>query len=512
MTREISASTRWWCAGFGVFAAAFGVVIGSLVAAMDSAYAPLNVVASAAIDIPGAAVKSWATETFGTNAKTVTVLGVAIALLILAVIAGLLARKRLWVGVGMFLAIGVIGALAGVQRPGDDIFAVVPSLVAGTTAAATLWFFDWLASARARKEGAGAAIDRRNVLLGGAAIMGAGVAGVFVTRSISAGEEVQAARVATGLPTAASTLPPLPPSVQAPVPGLSPFITPNDEFYKIDTTLVSPQVDAATWSLSIGGMARRPFTITYAELLAMPMEERDITIMCVSNPIGGGYIGNARWLGARLMPLLEQAGIEPGADQLFSTSVDGWTCSTPLNGLAERDPILAIGMNGVPLPIEHGYPVRMVIPGLYGFISATKWVSKIEAATYADMPAYWTTHGWATDAPVLTGSRIDLPRQSTRAGTQPIAGVAWAMNGKGISKVEVSVDDGEWLSANLADVPNTTTWRQWWLPFEFTPGTHEIAVRATNGEGELQTSEVRDVVPAGATGFDSRIVQVEATA
>ena len=310
------------------------------------------------------------------------------------------------------------------------------------------------------------------------------------------------------LPSPTEVLPPLPASVQAPVPGMTPFITPNADFYRIDTAVIVPQVTAEEWTLSFDGMVRRPFTITYAELLEMPMVERDVTIMCVSNPIGGDLIGTARWLGTPLLPLLERAGIEPGADQLFSISIDGWTCSTPLDGLAEREPLLAIAMNGEPLPIEHGFPVRMIIPGLYGFISATKWVTQITATTYAADPAYWTVRGWATDAPVLTGSRIDLPDGSLSVGQTAIGGVAWAMDGDGISRVEVSIDDGPWQDAQLAEQPNPRTWRQWWLGWEATPGRHSIAVRATNGLGETQTSEVAEVVPSGATGYDVGIVDV----
>ena len=286
------------------------------------------------------------------------------------------------------------------------------------------------------------------------------------------------------------------------------FITPNDDFYRIDTSVVVPQVSTDEWKLTFDGMVNRSYSITYKELLELPMIERDITIMCVSNPIGGDYIGTARWLGTPLMPLLMNAGIQSTADQLLSESIDGWTCSTPLDGLADHEPMLAIGMNGEPLPIDHGYPVRMIIPGLYGFISATKWVTRITATTYADRPAYWTVRGWATDAPVLTGSRLDVPRQPIPAGEQVLAGVAWAMDGDGISAVEVKIDDGPWLPANLADQPSERAWRQWWLPWQAQSGEHEVQVRAVNGLGEVQTGERRSSIPAGATGYDTRIVTV----
>ena len=504
----------WLYALIGVLAAGFGVAIGTLVAALiDAAYAPIEVVASTAIDLPPQAVKEWATSTFGTASKSVVVGVVVAAVIAIAAWAGAAARTRPRFGIQVMLVGGVVGAVAALLRPVDAFLAPLPSLVAGVAAAFALW---WLlrmarptpdapstASPSAPKE-----VSRRGVLLGIGGVVVVGGAALASARWLTTRASAVASRVAAVLPKAAEPLAPLPASVQAPVPGMTPFITPNADFYRIDTAVIVPQVTAEEWTLSFDGMVRRPFAISYAELLEMPMVERDITIMCVSNPIGGDLIGTARWLGTPLLPLLERAGIEPGADQLFSTSVDGWTCSTPLDGLAEREPLLAIGMNGEPLPIEHGFPVRMIIPGLYGFISATKWVTRISATTYAQDPAYWTVRGWATDAPVLTGSRIDLPQGSLTVGQTAIGGVAWAMDGDGISRVEVSIDDGPWQDAELAEQPTPRTWRQWWLEWEATPGQHMIAVRATNGLGETQTSEVRDVVPSGATGYDVGVVEV----
>lgn len=518
--------SRWSAALAGVLAALAGLAVGQLVAALgDAAYAPIQVVGASATDLAPIALKEWATSTFGTASKTVVVIVVAIAVLAIAVVAGLVARRRPIVGVALCLGIGLLGALAGLRRPTMDPFAPVPSLVAGVVAAGALLLLIRALSApqagtveaSSLADGHIAATDAvapspaasptRRAFLARAGIVGAvGLAAYAGAQALSSRTRETTARIIAALPTPASPLPPLPASVNAPVTGIAPFVTPNVNFYRIDTAFTVPNVDAATWSMAFGGMVRRPFTITYAELLEMPMVERDITLMCVSNPIGGGYIGNARWLGTPLMPLLERAGIDAGADQLFSTSVDGWTCSTPLSDLADRDPILAIGMNGEPLPADHGYPVRMVIPGLYGFISATKWVTSIEAATYAQMPAYWTVRGWATDAPVLTGSRIDQPNDVARPGPQPIAGVAWAMDGNGVSQVQVKIDDGEWIEANLADVPATTTWRQWWLEYDLSPGLHAITVRARNGLGEWQSPDLRDVIPSGATGYHNHVV------
>lgn len=505
---------------FGVLAAAFGVAIGTLVAAfIDVAYAPIEVVASTAIDIPPTPVKEWATSTFGTASKSVVVGVVVASVVAIAAWAGVTSRTRPRFGVQVMVVGGVVGAVAALLRPVDAFLAPLPSLIAGAAAALALWLLARLASTGTTPEldSAGDAplhqqpreVSRRNVLLGVGGIVVVGGAALGSARWLTTRASAVASRVAAVLPRPAEPLAALPAGVQAPVPGMTPFVTPNVDFYRIDTAVIVPQVTAEEWTLTFEGMVRRPFTLTYAELLQMPMVERDVTIMCVSNPIGGDLIGTARWLGTPLLPLLERAGIEPGADQLFSTSVDGWTCSTPLDGLAEREPLLAIGMNGEPLPIEHGFPVRMIIPGLYGFISATKWVTRISASTYAQDPAYWTVRGWATDAPVLTGSRIDLPNGSVSVGQTAIGGVAWAMDGDGISRVEVSIDDGPWQEAQLAEQPNPRTWRQWWLDWEATPGRHTIAVRATNGLGETQTSDVRDVVPSGATGYDVGVVEVD---
>jgi DMSO/TMAO reductase YedYZ molybdopterin-dependent catalytic subunit len=537
---RIGSGPAWLYAVIGVLAAAFGVAIGTLVAAfIDPAYAPIEVVASTAIDIPPAVVKEWATSTFGTASKSVVVGVVAVAVVAIAAWSGVASRTRPRFGIQVMLVAGVVGAVAALLRPVDAFLAPLPSLAAGVAAALALWWLLRMARPSAvaapesvpdmptdglkevspghqdlpGRESLGMSaevqsVSRRGVLLGIGGVVVVGGAALASARWLTTRASAVASRVAAVLPSPAEVLPPLPASVQAPVPGMAPFVTPNADFYRIDTAVIVPQVTAEEWTLSFDGMVRRPFTITYAELLEMPMVERDVTIMCVSNPIGGDLIGTARWLGTPLLPLLERAGIEPGADQIFSTSIDGWTCSTPLDGLAEREPLLAIAMNGEPLPIEHGFPVRMIIPGLYGFISATKWVTQITGTTYAADPAYWTVRGWATDAPVLTGSRIDLPDGSLSVGQTAIGGVAWAMDGDGISRVEVSIDDGPWQDAQLAEQPNPRTWRQWWLEWEATPGRHSIAVRATNGLGETQTSEVADVVPSGATGYDVGVVEV----
>ena len=504
-------------AGMGLVAAFFGISIGHLIASWGNpAFAPITVVASSAIDVPPAVVKEWAVQTFGTSTKTVVVVVVVVAVATIAVLSGVLARRSLRSGVIVMAAMVLLGVVAAVARPDDGLGAVVPTLVGGLASVLALVIL--VRAAQQPRVGAPVVVaegdaptplDRRAVLLGGAGFVGLGAVALAGSNAFTPRAGLSTA--SPSVPAPAPTLTALPPGVQAPIVGLPPFITPVDDFYRIDTAVVVPQVAADRWTLEISGMVDSPVTITYADLLAMPMVDRDITIMCVSNPVGGEYIGTARWTGTPLMPILERAGIRAGADQLFSTSVDGWTCSTPLRGLAEREPLLVVAMNGEPLTPDHGFPVRMVIPGLYGFISATKWVTSIEAATYAAMPAYWTVRGWATDAPVLTGSIIKVPASGgIRAGQTNLGGIAWAMDGDGVKRVEVQVDDGPWQEARLAAEANPVTWRQWWLPWQASPGVHVLRVRATNGRGEVQTGDERDVIPAGATGWHTVAVEVAA--
>jgi hypothetical protein len=279
----------------------------------------------------------------------------------------------------------------------------------------------------------------------------------------------------------------------------------------VDTAVFVPSVSADGWTLRVHGMVDRPITLTYEELVARPLIERDITLACVSNEVGGPYVGNARWVGAPLADLLREAGVRPGADQLVSRSSDGWTAGTPTSVVLDgRDAMLAVSMNGEPLPLEHGFPVRMVVPGLYGYVSATKWLVDLELSTFAAFDPYWVQRGWAEQAPVKTQSRIDTPRAGDRlrAGTIPVAGVAWAQH-RGIRAVEVQVDDGPWIPAELGAEDTVDTWRQWMFPWEATAGTHRLTVRATDGSGIEQTAEVVPPFPDGATGH--HMIEVDVT-
>jgi DMSO/TMAO reductase YedYZ molybdopterin-dependent catalytic subunit len=301
------------------------------------------------------------------------------------------------------------------------------------------------------------------------------------------------------------------------VAGVSPFVTPNKDFYRVDTALVVPKVDATSWRLRIHGQGvQRPLTLTFQELLDRELIERDITLTCVSNEVGGPYVGNARWIGVRLADLLKEAGVAPpsqggAADQLVARSVDGMTLGTPVEDLMDgRDAMLAVGMNGEPLPLDHGFPVRMVVPGLYGYVSACKWIEDIELTTFDSYDPYWVKRKWARKAPVKTQSRIDTPKPFARpkAGTVMVGGVAWAQH-RGIDKVEIRIDDGAWQPADLAAEHTTDTWRQWSFPWKATPGSHTLTVRATDRTGTLQTEQRTRTVPDGAGGWHSVVVTAE---
>jgi DMSO/TMAO reductase YedYZ molybdopterin-dependent catalytic subunit len=288
-------------------------------------------------------------------------------------------------------------------------------------------------------------------------------------------------------------------------------VTPNETFYRVDTALFVPAVDASTWSLRVHGMVDRALSLTYEELLDRPLLERDVTLACVSNEVGGPYVGNARWSGVSLADLLREAGPHPDASQLVSRSVDGFTIGTPTAVVMDgRDALLAVSMNGEPLPLEHGFPVRMVVPGLYGYVSATKWLVDLELTTLDAYNAYWIQRGWAKQAPIKTQSRIDTPRfgDRLRPGRVAVAGVAWAQH-RGIERVEVRVDDQPWAEARLGAEDTIDTWRQWVFVWDATTGPHTIAVRATDGDGATQDPHVVPPFPDGATGFHTIDVEVE---
>ena len=355
-------------------------------------------------------------------------------------------------------------------------------------------------------------MDRRRFLTGVAAsVLTAGLAAILARR-VRAGDSVDAQREDTVLPDPGdSSAPPV--SEPFELPGLSPYVTPNADFYRIDTALSTPQVDAGDWRLRVTGLVDAPFELGYDELLALDSVETTVTIACVSNEVGGRLVGNAVWQGVPLATLLERAGVRSDASQVVGRSVDGFTAGFPLDTARDgRTAIVAYAMNGEPLPADHGYPARLIVAGLYGYVSATKWLEEIELTTWESFDGYWVPRGWSKEGPIKTASRIDVPRSgdAVAAGRQAIAGVAWAPT-RGIRGVEVQVDDEPWQPAELGPVASADTWVQWHVTWDATPGEHRLRVRATDGDGITQTEEPRPPAPDGATGWHTRRIRVTGT-
>ena len=510
----------WYAAGT-VLAAAAGAGVGHLVAGYVSPEAsPVLAVGSTVIDATPTPVKEWAVSTFGTADKPILVGSVALVTLLLAGGIGLVARRRRTFGLALLGGLAMASVVAAALRPtstaGDLLPGFATALVGVGAAGWFLGLLDrWGVDDRDPAAGAGpdatAHADgrsgRRAVLAAAAGLGAVAAAGGAVGQVLARGLSPSSVT----LPAAAEPLAPLPGGLEGSVRGISAFRTPNSQFYRIDTALVIPRVKADGWTLTIDGDVDRPVEITYAELLAMPLVERDITLTCVSNEVGGPYVGAARWLGVRTKDLLEQAGVRPGVDQVLSHSTEGMTISTPVQALTDdRDALVAVAMNGEPLPALHGFPARLVTPGLYGFVGATKWLTRMEATTYAAKTAYWTDRDWATDAPVLTQSRIDTPRGLSRidTGRVVVGGVAWAQH-RGIAKVEVRVDGGPWQEARLGPDAGIDYWRQWYLPWDALPGRHELTVRATDLDGDTQPEQRQTPFPKGATGHHGIVVIVE---
>ena len=549
-----------WIAG--VAAVVLGVGCGELVASTASLSSPVAAIGSTLIDAAPPWAKDAAIALFGTADKIALVAGIGVVMLVLAALAGWLqARVPPW-GVVLVAAFGVVGAAAAVTRADAGPFAWLPSVVAGTVGAVALWLlvrllrtgadrratrFDSLVprslndrgpddprstrfdsptphplddrgpddpralSERSETKRSSSARPSRRAFFawaGAAAAAGIIAATAGVRGATSAG--VAAIRRALRLPQAAVEASPVPEGAELGIPGLADVVTPTDRFYRIDTALIVPEVDPADWTLRVHGMVGEPFELTWDDLLDLPLEESWTTLTCVSNEVGGTLIGNARWLGYPLRELLARARPTADADMVLSRSIDGFTASTPLEALTdERNAILAVGMNGGPLPFEHGFPVRMVVPGLYGYVSATKWVVDLEVTRFDRATAYWTTRGWSSRGPIKLQSRIDVPRkgQGLKAGDTVIAGVAWHQ-GVGIEGVEVQIDEGEWRQADLATAISDDTWVQWSLPWTATEGDHLLRCRAIGKDGERQTSDRAAPAPDGATGWHERFVQV----
>ncbi|WP_328911325.1 molybdopterin-dependent oxidoreductase [Streptomyces sp. NBC_00234] len=528
----MSRRSRWARAFFaalsGLIAGFCALCVAELVAAAVRPEAgPVNAVGGAVIDRTPPAVKDFAVRNFGTNDKLVLQLGILALLAAFAMAVGVLALRHRRLGAAAVLVFGVVGAVAAVGRPEGLPGDALPSVVGALVAAGVLYFLvGRLAPRTVPSPAAGetevradqGTFDRRGFVIAATAAAvasaGAGFVGRRITASVQAG--ASASRGAITLPVPDAAAPAVPRGADLGIRGLSSFVTPNKSFYRVDTALVVPRVDAGRWRLRIHGKGvARPLTVDFQDLLRRELIERDITLTCVSNEVGGPYIGNARWIGVRLADLLREAGVKPPsrggpADQLVARSVDGMTIGTPVEDVMDgRDAMLALGMNGEPLPFTHGFPVRMLVPGLYGYVSACKWIKDIELTTFDDYDAYWVKRSWSREAPVKTQSRIDTPRPfaSPTAGTVPVAGVAWAQH-RGIARVEVRVDGGAWQTARLAAEDSRDTWRQWVWEWPATTGSHTLEVRATDRTGATQTDERVGTVPDGATGWHSVVVNV----
>jgi DMSO/TMAO reductase YedYZ molybdopterin-dependent catalytic subunit len=524
--RPISKSVRLMYAACGLLAALAGMAVGHLVAAfVNPAASPVLAVGSTVIDATPTPVKEWAVQNFGTADKPILLGSVAVVTAVAAALIGLLSRRRPTPALVLLVVLAGLAGAAALTRPAALPQDVVPALVTAGVGAVTLMSLrrlvpdhsvDGPARTAAAPEspldhsayanGTAATPARRSFLLGAAGVtVGAAAVGAL-GQKLSVAPTLPAS---VSLPAPQNTLAPLPAGIEGKVKGVAPFRTPVDKFYRVDTALVIPRVDVAGWKLEVDGMVDQPFALTFAELLRMPMVEKDITLNCVSNEVGGQYISSTRWLGVRVRDLLERAGVQSGADQIFSRSTDGMTISTPVEALTDdRDALVAVAMDGRPLPARHGFPARLVTPGLYGYVGATKWLTRLTASTYAKDQAYWTERGWAERVDVKTQARIDTPAGlgTYPAGKVAIGGVAWSQARRGISKVEVRVDDGEWLPAELGPDGGTTYWRQWYHVWGATSGRHDLTVRATDGTGQLQTDKRAEPFPDGAAGYHSIVV------
>jgi DMSO/TMAO reductase YedYZ molybdopterin-dependent catalytic subunit len=529
---------------------------------------PVAAVGEAAIDLTPGPLREAVIHAFGSHDKTVLLAGIYVVLAVYAAVVGVLAIRNLRygiAGIALFMALGLAAALT---RPSATAAWALPTLLGSAAAALALLTLaravqqlpapagqqpselapdtalpavtasparsaagadqpaeaaesweppsDWPdlpETLPVRQRGAAGARDhqpRRRFLARGAALAGgaavAYVAGRLLTEHTSVSQAVASLRI----PRPARPAPPLPAGSDLRIPGLSSFITPNASFYRVDTAIVLPEIPPDNWQLRIHGMVSREITLSFDELIHRPLTADYITLTCVSDPVSGPYVGNAEWIGASLPSLLRQAGIRAGATQLLCSSAEGFTSGTPVQTVMDgRDALLAVAMNGTALPVAHGFPVRLVVPGLYGYVSACKWITDIEVTTYQQAAAYWTQNGWDAQAPIKTESRIDVPNGNgtLRPGRTAVAGVAWAQH-KGIAAVEVQVDNGPWHEAHLAAVPDIDTWRQWVWYWDASPGTHIIQARATDATGYTQTAVQVAPQPNAATGYPSVMVKV----
>ena len=507
----------------GVVAAAVVLAVAELIGAFFTARAtPVIALGSTFIDFTPPWMKDFAIATFGTNDKAALFVGMGLTIFLLACVLGVVAYRTWALGVAAVLLMGTVIVASVVTRAGVKPLDAIPTVLgtlAGLVVLRLLIALEWRtrivpevpAGTAATEAGHPGTSRRRFFAAAGITAAGAGIAATGGRLLSAARSNIAQARDALQLPAPLTAAATVPAGVQSPVAGVTPWVTPNGDFYRIDTALSVPEINADDWELRVHGLVEEEVRLTFQDLLDADLIESHVTLTCVSNPVGGNLAGNAKWLGLPIREVLKRARPTDGADMVLSTSVDGFSASTPLEVLQDdRDAILAIGMNGEPLPLEHGYPVRMVVPGLYGFVSATKWVVDLEVTRFADSKAYWTERGWSERGPIKTMARVEVPKSFAKvpAGRVAIGGTAWAQT-RGITKVEVQIDNGDWAEATLSAEASVITWRQWSYAWEATPGPHYIKVRATDGTGEMQTDQRAEPVPDGASGWQSVMVTVE---
>ncbi|GGB45550.1 oxidoreductase [Flexivirga endophytica] len=499
----------------GLLSVGAGLAVGQVVAALrDPATSPVLAVGSAVIDRTPTPLKDWAIRQFGTNDKLVLLSSVTVAVLVVAIVSGLAARHRVGVGGAIQVAMLAVAGWAVLDRPFARYPDLIPTVAAGITSLLVLLALLWLdhqpTVRRLVRRGpvalGASGASRRDFVVASGVTATAAVVGFGGARRLTnsrSGVDVQ-------IPTAAEPAAPLPRGLDRSVQGVTPLRTPNAKFYRVDTELTVPTLDASRWSLQIDGDVENPYEIDYSELLRQPLVERNITITCVSNEVGGGYAGGATWRGVLTKDLLSRARVvEPDRPdlQVLSTSFNGFTISTPLGALTDdRGAMLAIAMNDAPLPRTHGFPARLITPGLYGMLGCTKWVTRLTVTTYADKKAYWTERGWTTKGEIKPTARIDVPRSfaSVQSGRVLIGGTAWAQR-RGVVRVQVSIDDGRWHDATMGPDVNVDYWRQWFYAWNSTDkGTHNVRARVIYGDHEVQTAKRAGVFPSGSSGIEER--------
>ncbi|MHC5797397.1 molybdopterin-dependent oxidoreductase [Lacisediminihabitans sp. FW035] len=521
-----SRTTTAWAAFAGVVSAAVVLGVAELVSLfVGAAGSPLFAVGSLVIDLAPAGVKEFVIAIFGTGDKAALLTLMGILIVVISGTAGVLELRRPPLGVIVIGIGGAVALVAVLTRAGATGFNGIATIVGGVTGVVVLRLAieklgRWRRAAERSADvvaatgrpARGPQLERRGFLtlaiVAGAASVVVGAGARLVNQGAT---KVAAIRTKLTLPKPAVAADPVPAGAAIDVPGISPFVTPNADFYRIDTALQVPSIDPDKWMLKVTGMVENEFSLSFAELLAKPLEEHLATLTCVSNDVGGDLIGNALWLGYPIRDLLAKAVPKAGADMVLSTSIDGFTAGTPLSVLqdAGTNAMLAVGMNGEALPLEHGFPVRMVVPGLYGYVSATKWVVELKVTKFSEDEGYWTPRGWDAKGPIKLASRIDTPRAgaSVAAGTVAIAGVAWEQH-VGVKSVEVQVDDGPWVEATLADSISADTWRQWVYRWPATAGSHKIQVRATDASGVTQRRTYQPPAPNGSEGWHAISVDV----